>query len=417
VSVRRAGLFAALGAAVALVAARAPAQRFDPRVPQTFVVGAPGGASPMQRVDPGRTGRTQSALPQGPLKRLWGRTVGTVGGVEHAPLVGPNGEIVVVTSRGEAVWIDAGGAELARVSLGAVGVSPPALTADGTLVVVTAAGQAVGAVRGGLRFHTPLGGDRSIAGRVAPLPLDDGGVVVATGNELTALDSSGGIRASAPIPQSLSTALLAAGGRVVALTTTGAVYTWIPGREPTRAGSFGGPVDGGAALLPDGSLVAVVDHQRVVRLDLARGLAVPRASAPAGTLLLGPPAVQGDKVTVLVEGLAQSWIVTFDGAGAELLRVPIGITPLGLSPDGGAPLLGAVSHAGPLVDGSGTLALLTLDGRVAVVPPGGGLSATVDSPCGRIGTGGRAPAGTVVPAGPGALVVACESGLLSRYGE
>jgi hypothetical protein len=416
VSAHRAGFFAALGVAGALVAASAVAQRFDPRTPQTFVVGAPGGAAPMQRVDPGRTGRAKSALPQGPPRRHWGRTVGTVGGLEHAPLVGPNGEIVVVTSRGEAVWLDAAGAELARVSLGAVGVSPPALTADGTLVVVTAAGQAVGAVRAGVRYHTTLGGERAVGGRIAPLPLDDGGVVVATGTELTALDAAGGIRASAPTPP-LATSLLAAEGRVVALGTTGAVYTWIPGRAPTRVGSFGGSVDGGAALLPDGSLVAVVDHQRVVRLDLARGLAVTRASAPPGTLLLGPPAVLGEKVTVLVEGLAQSWLVTYDAAGAELLRVPIGVTPLGPAPDGGVPTLGPVPHAGPLVDGSGTLALLTLDGRVAVVPPGGGLSATVDAPCGRSGTGGRSPAGTMVPAGPGAVVVACESGFISRYGE
>ena len=63
-----------------------------------------------------------------------------------------------------------------------------------------------------MRFRTRLGGERVISGRVSPLALDDGGVVVATATELTALDSEGNVRSKASLPeplQSICAALLA----------------------------------------------------------------------------------------------------------------------------------------------------------------------------------------------------------------
>src|SRR5262249_20645582 len=146
-----------------------------------------------------------------------------------------------------------------------------------------------------------LGGGRG--SMVSPLPLEDGGVVVATENELDALDASGSIRARAALPKdeilgsgpTEKGSLLAAGGRVIAVAKSGVVFAWSPGRDLVRVGSFGGEVDGGATVLDDHTLIGVVDHARIVALDIDRNVASPR-TAPTIGMYFGPLAVRQNVV-------------------------------------------------------------------------------------------------------------------------
>ena len=258
-----------------LLVASASAQRLDPKRPHTLVVGAPRGPSPTDRVDGRRSGFSRSPLPNGPLRISWRRAFGQP--AELAALSLADGETAIVVGRGELIVLAEDGTERWRTMLGSTAASAPSQLSDGTIVIVTAAGEAVGVRRGVIRFRTRLGGDRSLGGHVSALSLEDGGVVVATATELTALDADGGVRARAVVSETLATPLLAALGKVIAITATGVVYGWTPGREPQRLGSFGGPVDGGATLADAHTLVAVIDGSRLAALDLAHGVVVARA--------------------------------------------------------------------------------------------------------------------------------------------
>ena len=224
----------------------ADAQRLDPRRPAVFVVGAPGGASPTMRGDGHRTGASKELLPSGVLHIAWRKTIGL--SIDQPALAGPDGTLAVVTARGDVVFIDSSGEEKGRATSGTTSIGPATMTSDGTVVFLSSAGDAIGLRRTSPRprFVTRIGGDRNV--RSAPLSLEDGGVVVATTSDLVVLDSEGNVRSRVTLPESPAAALLASGDKVLAVTSTGAVYGWTPGREPVRLGSFGAPIDGGAAL-------------------------------------------------------------------------------------------------------------------------------------------------------------------------
>ena len=406
--------FVAAAAALACVAGLAVADKLDPRRPASFVVGTPRGVSPMPRVDVRRRAMSDQPLPRIPHKQ-WNRSVGTRV-VEHPPLVGDKGEIVVTTMGGEVSWLDDHGVEVGHVMLGAAGSGPPTLLADGTVVAVSTTGEAIGATKAGVRFRTRLGGERAAGPNApAPLPLDDGGVVVATATELDALDADGNVRAKATLTEGLAGPLIALGGRVLATTVSGVVYGWTPGREAVRVGSFGGPTDGGAAALDDHTLVAVVDATRIVALDVDRGVSVPRAG-PAPGFYLGPLAVRGSVVYGMLQTPTQTFVVGIDAAGQETLRAAVA-QQSALAVDGGVAVLVVPAHTGVLVDASGTVAFATPEGGVGVVDPSGVVNLAAETPCAR--GYGRAGRGSTVagltPAGAGGLIVACDSGGVFRY--
>ncbi|MEO7092873.1 MAG: hypothetical protein ABI175_06455, partial [Polyangiales bacterium] len=270
--------FPLLGGSLVVVAALvhdADAQRLDPRRPSVFVVGPPGGASPTNRGDARRTGAAKEALPSGLLHIAWRKTIGLT--IEQPALVGPDGTLAVVTGRGDVVFLDELGEEKGRASSGTTSVGPATMTSDGTVVFLSSAGDAIGVRRSSARprFVTRIGGERNA--RAAPLSLDDGGVVVATATDLVVLDSEGNVRSRVSLPEAPSAALLSSGDKVIAVTSTGAVYGWTPGREPVRLGSFGAPIDGGAALADATTLLAVIEGNHLVELDLARGARASRS--------------------------------------------------------------------------------------------------------------------------------------------
>ncbi len=414
---------ALLGAALvsigtcALVLRDADAQKVDPRRPAVFVVGAPAGAAPMHRVDARRSGAAKQALPNGTLNVAARKTTGL--SVDQPALVGADGVVAVVTSRGDVIFLDEKLDELAHVNVGVGAIGPATMTSDGTIVYASTNGDAFGVKRSGasarVRFTTRIGGDGTRRG-AAPLALDDGGVVLVTGSDLVVLDGEGNVRTRATLPETPAAPLVAAGDKVLVVTTAGTVFGYTPGREPVRLGSFGAPIDHGAALLDGSTLVAVIESNHLVELDIAHGARSTRSIAPQG-FYLGPPAVRtGAKNTTFATVLAltpnREFVVTLDGAGQETQRAPIAtLTPQVLSDGGVAPLI-APAHVGPIIDSRGTVAFAATDGHVGVVTAEGAVDMIGDTLCRA--SGRSAGIAGLTPHSPGSFLVTCESGTVAR---
>jgi hypothetical protein len=411
------------------------ADAIDPSLPRAVVVGAPRGAAPSERLDAARTGRTRTRLPQPPIE-LWRRHI--TGGIEQLPVVDADDNILIALTAPEAIKLGPDGKEIWRVRLGAASpVAPPVLTSDGTMVVITAAGQAWGiSPNGAVRFTTPLG----VRGRdieTTPLPLRDGGLVVASGPTLLELDRDGAVRARTALdtkpgsPDSRVTgALLAAppgdaslAGATLFTTETGAVYSFRPPGLPRKLGSFGGLAKKGAVLVDARTLLAVVENRRIVALDLPTGTTHVRASAAPlgffdGPVTLGPASRGGLALVAHQSGL----LLGFDAAGNEKLRLALEKPPP--APDAGAPgasggvMGGSIGFFGPIelkpsppliVDPAGSIGFARVNGRVGVVGPEGNLALAGERVC-------SAPIG-VVPAGDKRMLLACRDGGVWLYGE
>lgn len=388
----------------------AEAQKLDPRRPSLFVVGAAGGACPMHRVDARRTGASRDPLPAGTLKVGWRKTIGL--SIDQPALVGTDGSLAVVTTRGDVVYLDDAGEERAHVTVGAGSVGAATMTSDGTIVFTSSTGDAIGVKRSLTRprFVTRIGGERNV--RSAPLPLDDGGVVVATMGELVALDAEGLVRSRAFLPEPAAAPLLATADKIIAVSAAGTIYGWSIGREPVRLGSFGAPIDGGAAFVDATTLLAVIEGNHLVEVDITRGARRTRAIAGQG-LYLGPPAVRpGGVAALLAVTSTRGFVVTVDPGGQEGLRAPVASFVATALPDGGAAPLVAPLHTGPLVDGRGTIAFAATDGRLGVITPEGVVELIGEALCAR--TGRSAGVAGLTPWGPKAFAVTCDGGAVAR---
>ena len=411
-------LAASLGIAVAV-----HAQRIDPKRPTTLIVGAPGGASPAARVDARRTGFSRVPLPTGMLRIAWQKSLST--NIEGPPLVNDAGDVILVTGRGEIVTLEAwDGSEMPHGVVASAGPHGPAgLLTDSTVVFVTSAGDAVGARNGALRFRTRVGDGRMTNERAGVLALHDGGVALAAGTELATLDSEGHVRARATLEEPVAAPLVAVPqGKIAAITSTGKVFLWAPGREPIRTGNFGSPIDGAATLVDDHTLVAIAGLGQLVELDLSRGVAIARMSSPA--ILLGPPAFRGETAYLLATLPGRTFALAIDAAGQEIARVSLVTTPPPPVADGGPSPPTIPPHTGPLVDAAGTLAFASPEGHVGVVTKDGAVDVLGETFCLRAPglSSARTPSPAspsaayagLAPAGPHAFVVACETGTVTK---
>lgn len=402
--------------ALALHGGEAEAQRLDPRRPSTVVVGSPHGGMPMQRVDAHRSGRSKTPLPSGPLRIAWRKSTGLT--LDQPALAGADGTIAIVSGRGDVTFLDENGEEKASIRVGASQVGPAAMTSDGTIVFVTSSGDAMGVRRGSagqqVRFTTRVGGERNP--KAAPLSLDDGGVALATIADLIVLDSEGNVRTRVTLPEPIGAPLLASGDRILAVTTTGAVFGWTPGREPVRVGSFGAPVHGGAAVTSSGSLLAVIEGNHLAELDVAHGTRSTWSIAPQG-LYLGPPALRdlpggGPVATLGALTHTRGFVLAIDASGQELLRAPVASFLPSPLPDGGMPPLSAPAPVGPLVDVRGGIAFVTSDGHIGAIAPDGALDTLSEAFCTK--TTVRSGVVGLTPFGAGGFAVTCDGGLVVR---
>lgn len=407
---------AAWGTTIAALGASAEAsgQTSSVERPRTLVVGLPSAGARADWVDGARTGRTRSTLPSSGLRTQWRVPLGAL--IEHAPLVDVRGGIYVVGTRGEVIAIARDGTERWRVSTGAAQPGAAALLSDDTIVFADAAGEAVAVRDGSVRWRVPFG--RADASGPAPLPLEDGGVVVATTRELAVLDAEGRERARTTLREATNVPLVAALGRVVAVSSSGAVWSWAPGTpEPERVGGFGTPVDSGAALADDHTLVAVTaDQLHLTAVDLLRGTATTRTVALAG-VWLGPPAMCGSTAHVVLLASSSEIAVTIDAAGNEIARVALAVHPTPIAADGGTASLIAHAHTPPLVDATGAFAFATTEGAIGVASATGVdvLGEACEPP---VGSANRAAPSVVglAPLESGAFVAACRSGGLLAIG-
>jgi hypothetical protein len=377
--------------------------------PRTLVVGTPTGGSRVDRVDGARTGRSRTALPASGLRTQWRAPLGMV--VEQAPLVDERGTTYVVGTRGEVVALARDGSERWRASTGAMQPGPAALLSDDTLVFVDGAGEAVAVRSGNIRWRVRFG--RGSPLHPAPLALDDGGVVVATTYELAALDVDGRERARISLREATVVPLVAALGKILAVTTSGAVWSWSPGAgEATRVASFGSPVDGGAALADDHTLVAVTaEKAHLAAIDLRRGVVTTRAVASAG-LWLGPPAMRGATAYLVLSTVTSELGLAVDGTGNEVARSLLALHPPTISPDGGIALPIAAPHTPPLIDTTGCFAFATADGTIGIWNANG-VEKLVSEACEPpVGSSGRTipPVVGFAPLEPGVFVAVCHAG-------
>lgn len=387
----------------------ASGQTVDVARPRTLVVGSPPSGARADRLDGARSGRSRTELPRAELRTEWRTPLGTR--VERAPLVDGAGTIYVVGTDGEVIAIGRDGAERWRVSTRASVPGPAAMLADDTFVFVDGAGEAIAVRDGVVRWRLRIGRSDTTSTRPAPIPLDDGGVVVATMRELAVLDADGHERARTTLPEAAGLPLVSALGRVTVVTVSGVVWSWAPGAaEPTRVAAFGSPVDGGPALADDHTLVGVSAGQvHLTTIDLLRGTVTTRAVAPAG-VWLGPPAMQGPIAHLILATATSELAVSVDSSGNEVGRTLLA-QHSAAAPDAGVAALTATKHTPPLVDLRGTFAFATPEGAIGVAGPKSVelLGEACESP---VETAARAapPVVGFAPLEKGAMVAVCNAG-------
>jgi hypothetical protein len=419
------GAASGVAAIAVLAAAMAGGQTINVERPRSLVVGTPRGGARTERVDAWRTGMSRTLLPKSGLRREWTATVvGTQ--LERGPLVDARETTYVVGTRGEVVALGRDGTERWRVPTNITGApGPAALLSDDTLVFVSGSGdwaEAIGVRDAKLRWRTRFG--RAAAEFPAPLALDDGGVVVATTRDIAVLDGEGRERARITLPEATTAPLVSALGKVTVVTESGAVWSWAPGAaEPMRVANFGAPIDRGAALADEHTLIAVTaGGARLSTVDLLHGTVTVRA-ALRGDVWIGPPAMNAATAYLSLIAPAGEFAVAVDAAGAELGRALLPGHSRAVSPDAGVDARLRDAHTAPLVDAAGTLVYGAADGSVGVVASGrsgagstgtwGGSVEMVAQACPPfVGSADRTlpPVVGLAPLAPGVFVAACHSG-------
>jgi hypothetical protein len=379
----------------------------EPNEPATVVVGPSPGFSPMGRVDGRRRGRAHDPLPEHP-KVLW-RRAGR-GGLDFAPLaVDARGAILVPSATlPELSQLSAEGGELWRAPTGAgPSVTGSVILGDGTRFLATSAGEARGFTPlGKPRFATPLDTQERNA-KVGLLPLEDGGVAVAAGHEVIEIDASGKLRQRTRVAERIAGPLVETIAGTIATASSGAAYAVRAGYAK-RLGTLGGDPSESGASTPDGrTLWAVVDHQRVVVLDLVTGATEVRF-AVSDQSLHGPIVFSRADALVLL-----TWtgvLITVSPSGTEARRTPLEPRFATLITDAGKVDFAALDESPPPVtDADGRIAFARVGGRVGVVAPDGAVNLVATSSC-------SSPA-ALAPAGARRMVVGCRDGSILLIGE
>jgi hypothetical protein len=462
----RARLWLALpfGLSIAAVASLSRAQRVASDHPLTVIVGTPAGVAVTERLDVARSNVSSVPLPSHSLRILWTRYARPM---HQPPVVLADGTVVVVSDDGEALLVSPDGTDRGHVAMGPGPTSAPALLSDGTLVVVNATGDVVGARLDRIAFRAHVTGalgtseqpealshiarspavrqlghhlrraprprpqrDPEPASRAWLLPLTDGGAVVAVDRELACIDATGAIRSRASATVAVASPLVATRAGVAFVGDNGEAYTWDLRTAPdavSARGSFGGSVDGAVVALDDHSLLTVVPSGRLVSLDLVTGETSTRTRAAGGLgIFTGAFALEpAPRGTALLEEmtLAGTRVVAVDPDGQETPFATL-LTTQGAQRalDAGVAVFLAPSHTMLFADPGGSVAYATVDGHVGVASPTSKVELGT-LPCGsppgpegnpfRPNTRASAGFAGLVPAGPGAFVVACDSGRVS----
>lgn len=398
--------------ALSMLASGAGADGVEVDAPATMVVGTPQGNAPRDRLDATRRGQTSTRLPSAPGE-LWRREL--AGGLEVQPLVDAEGGLIAALVSPDLVRLGADGRQVWRTRLGvAAAAVAPVITSDGSTVVLTGDGRLWSVSAGGVvRYERELH-MRTKKTLAAPHARDDGGVYVATDDGLLMVSGDGAIEARTALDGRPAGGLIPWRNGVLATLSDGSVVHWRPPSGPRQVGDFGGAIEGGGVLASDRTLVAVVEQERVIGIDLlGGGRTLIAAAGGTGAPLEAPPTL--DPTGVLLISNVVGELFGVDASGGLVRNMALENLPIGLGTDGGTGLsaiLGRVeSRPSPpmIVDPSGRVAFTRNSGKVGLIEPGGGAVTTV-SPrmCAR-------PL-AVLPAGDDRLLVACHSGSVAMFG-
>ena len=273
--------------------------------------------------------------------------------------------------------------------------------------MATSAGELFGfAPDGATRFATALDLLERNA-KVGLLPLDDGGVAIASGQEVSEVDADGAVRHKTRLGERTMGPLVATPSGIVATTSSGNVYVVRPGYA-RRIGTFGGePSESGASTVDGRTLWAIVNHQRVVALDLSNGSTQVRFAVTDQSL--HGPVVFGRSDALLFT----TWtgvLVMLDPNGAEMRRTSLEPRLSSLITDAGKVDFAALEESpAPVTDGDGRVAFARVGGRIGVVGPDGSTSLVADPGC-------SSPA-ALSPAGAKPIVVGCRDGTVVLIGD
>jgi hypothetical protein len=394
-------------AALVLTSQVSRATHVDPTEPTAIVVGPAPGIAPMARIDGGRRGRSPLPLPARP-KIAWRRA--TRGGLDFAPLAVDSRGAVVAPSATlpELTELAANGANGWRSSTRrGLSIAGVVLLGDATRLVATSAGDLVGfSPEGVQRFATALDLQERNA-RLGILPLDDGGAAVASGQEIVEVDGDGTLRQKTRLPERVMGPLVGTPAGTIATSSTGTAYLVRPGYV-RKLGTFGGePSESGASTADGRTLWAVVDHQRVVALDLATGETQVRFAVTDQSL--HGPVVFGRHDALVIT----TWtgvLVTLDPNGTEVRRTPLEPRYASLVTDAGKVDFAALEESpAPVTDDEGRVAFARVGDRIGVVGPDGAVSLVANPGCGS-------PA-ALAPAGARRIVVGCRDGTVIMIGD
>jgi outer membrane protein assembly factor BamB len=189
--------------------------------------------------------------------------------------------------------------------------------------------------------------------------------------------------------------------------STGGVYLLRPGHA-RRIGTFGGePSESGASTVDGRTLWAIVDHQRVVALDLANGSTQVRFAVTDQSL--HGPIVFG-RSDSLVFTTWTGVLVVLDPNGAEMRRTSLEPRLSTLITDAGKVDFAALEESpAPVTDVDGRVAFARVGGRIGVVAPDGSTSLVPNPGC-------SSPA-ALSPAGPKRIAVGCRDGTVLLVGD
>jgi len=362
----------------------------DPTLPIVVTVGEPKAPAAAAGLGATRSGRTPLPLPER-LSLLWQVRLG--GRVEQPIAATADGHLVVATGRGQLVELDRAGKRVWQLQVEGANISGgPVIRSDGLRLIVTSRAELLGIDGDGkprLRQQLPKG--RSLS--APPLPLADGGVLLAFAEQLMHVDAFGRIAASGPLPAPV-TSLVSDTASTYAVTRQGDVFTWTAFRAPRRVGSFGRTVDHVVAAGP-GRLGALAHPRSLVTLNLTNGA---RASFEAPAQLLGPIAATSERRWLV---FSEDGLLSVEPSLRDHQRVF-------LATRGGEPR--SAQPAETLIVSDAGRAALGHYGGVSVLGLGSGAQATLElNGCGT-------PV-SLVPAGSKRIGLGCRSGLVAVVGE
>jgi hypothetical protein len=317
-----------------------------------------------------------------------------------APVVDSEGAILTANTQGVLTQIDARGVLGWQAELGAAPASAPVILSDLGIVVVTATGEAVAWTPAGQRRWAAELPSRAKT-LPAPLPREDGSLVLAVDYTLVRLDPTGETRLQVTVPE-LPVALLEYGDTTLVVEEQGRVQVWAMDGHLETLGSLGGPVRASAVLAGE-HLIAPVGDGKLMDLELRTGRRGERWPGSKARVLTAPAVSPPGKLTAVdSEG-----ILLIEPAPARApLQVPLATSPArgGLAgPPQASPL-----WLPPVVDEQGT---------AIVVAPGLEFAAVHAGQVHLVqGTGCSTPI-AVVPAGSRRVVVVCASGLIVSLAE